>query len=570
MENYVSYRDFGAVGNGIANDFFAIKAAHEYANEKRLPVRAEAGKCYRITETELDGKAEVIVIKTDTDWCGAEIVIDDTELTYEEGNGKAHNSPIFRVESYHPSVLLEKEYIDKINAAGGLTKNSRKIETGLGYPAMLILRDETTNVFIRLGYTTTGTPQRELILVDSEGNIDESTPFLFDFHNISAISAQRVDIPSLTIGNATIISKASKICQTAPHYMNRGLNIVRPNTVIKDIVHKIVGEFDKDEPVYVDESGLSRSAVPDGYRFSGGAIYDKDGNKYEGTEIKPFWGFACNGMFAVHSTHNVLFENIEFQARKYYVWGSYDFNGNMSNAVVLKNCRQSNFFVYDSARFSRTLSMASKWWGFAGTNYCKNLIYDSSKLTRYDAHSGVVNGKVINCEIASLRLTGGGDMLIENSTVYYWGDNSTIQLREDYGSTWDGNVTFRNVKFESLVGDMIPSSILIADSANHYFGYRTYFPNIIIDNFEIPCLKNGKIDLLREREMTPEKPYRTVRDGNIATEGAPSFDGKPNVNPYTPPKFIRVINNEKNGYEITVPDVPFFRDTELDGVSLKD
>ena len=38
-ERFVCYDDFGAVGDGVTNDFFAIKAAHEYANEKGLPVR---------------------------------------------------------------------------------------------------------------------------------------------------------------------------------------------------------------------------------------------------------------------------------------------------------------------------------------------------------------------------------------------------------------------------------------------------------------------------------------------------------------------------------------------------
>ena len=59
--------------------------------------------------------------------------------------------------------------------------------------------------------------------------------------------------------------------------------------------------------------------------------------------------------------------------------------------------------------------------------------------------------------------------------------------------------------------------------------------------------------------------YRSARDENLAVEGAICADGKPNVNPYQPPEFIKVINNEKWGYEITVPDVPFFKDTVIEG-----
>ena len=37
--NFVCYEDFGAVGDGVADDFAAIYRAHEYANENHLPVR---------------------------------------------------------------------------------------------------------------------------------------------------------------------------------------------------------------------------------------------------------------------------------------------------------------------------------------------------------------------------------------------------------------------------------------------------------------------------------------------------------------------------------------------------
>ena len=38
-KNAVFYKDFGAVGDGVTDDFHAIKAAHDYANEHKLPVK---------------------------------------------------------------------------------------------------------------------------------------------------------------------------------------------------------------------------------------------------------------------------------------------------------------------------------------------------------------------------------------------------------------------------------------------------------------------------------------------------------------------------------------------------
>ena len=42
-KNYVTYEDFGAVGDGVTDDFAAIYKAHEYANENKLPVEGKAG-----------------------------------------------------------------------------------------------------------------------------------------------------------------------------------------------------------------------------------------------------------------------------------------------------------------------------------------------------------------------------------------------------------------------------------------------------------------------------------------------------------------------------------------------
>ena len=58
LKNTVSYEDFGAVGDGVTNDFFAIKATHEYANEKGVAVRACRGKTYLISDTR-NGSGEV-------------------------------------------------------------------------------------------------------------------------------------------------------------------------------------------------------------------------------------------------------------------------------------------------------------------------------------------------------------------------------------------------------------------------------------------------------------------------------------------------------------------------------
>ena len=43
---YVLYSDFGAVGDGISEDYESLYNAHVFANEHGLDVRADNGKTY--------------------------------------------------------------------------------------------------------------------------------------------------------------------------------------------------------------------------------------------------------------------------------------------------------------------------------------------------------------------------------------------------------------------------------------------------------------------------------------------------------------------------------------------
>ena len=58
MNKTVTYEQFGAVGDGVTDDFGAIRAAHEYANEHSLDVHATEGKTYYVCKT--DGKSVLI------------------------------------------------------------------------------------------------------------------------------------------------------------------------------------------------------------------------------------------------------------------------------------------------------------------------------------------------------------------------------------------------------------------------------------------------------------------------------------------------------------------------------
>ena len=74
--DYVTYEDFGAVGDGKTEDYAAICRTHEYANEHKLTVKGTPGKTYYIKDTKLGtDEVHVAVIKTNVDWCGAHFIV---------------------------------------------------------------------------------------------------------------------------------------------------------------------------------------------------------------------------------------------------------------------------------------------------------------------------------------------------------------------------------------------------------------------------------------------------------------------------------------------------------------
>jgi len=104
LKKTVSYKQFGAVGDGKTNDMPAIIKTHEYANENGCKVVAEKGAKYYIGNTE-----KCAVIKTDVDFGDAEFIIDDTA----EGVFANRNVAIFEVHRDYPVISYKAEDLAK-------------------------------------------------------------------------------------------------------------------------------------------------------------------------------------------------------------------------------------------------------------------------------------------------------------------------------------------------------------------------------------------------------------------------------------------------------------------------
>ena len=211
---YVTYEEFGAVGDGVHEDYEAIYRAHEYANENGLPVKAKDGATYYIHDPRIDGEIKTALIRTDVDWGNAKFIIDDSDIKVGEVTNTWRGHYIFRAVSDYEKYVIEDEKILAEVSALGINKKSTRVALKLGYPALIIPVSSGHKVFRRLNYGGwQGSSMQEVILIDGEGNISEETPVMFDYEGIDYITVIRADVKPITIsgGEFTTIACAENI-----------------------------------------------------------------------------------------------------------------------------------------------------------------------------------------------------------------------------------------------------------------------------------------------------------------------------------------------------------------------
>ena len=227
MQNklYVTYEDFGAVGDGKADDFSAIVRAHEYATEMNLPVRARDGAKYYISGKDLTAK-----ITTDTDFGTAEFIIDDTTPENVMAN-------VFEVvslyEAFNPALT-------------SLSKDETVIDTGCGYPLFIRVFNENQRIFIRMGLNANGGVEAsDCITVDECGRVTSSIDR--DYPTITSCYAKRIDDKPITVRGGIFTTIANRYaCESNYHY--RGIYVYRANVTLLDITHYVIGEGETGAP----------------------------------------------------------------------------------------------------------------------------------------------------------------------------------------------------------------------------------------------------------------------------------------------------------------------------------
>ena len=416
----IYYSEYGAVGDGVTDDFEAIIKAHAEANKTGVEVRADAGATYYI-----GGADKTAQIQTDTDWGDARFIIDDKQVERRTAN-------IFIVSS----KLSETE----ITTVKSLRKNQEKLELSLPYEHFVIVNDSTTKRYIRFGPNqNNGSAQTDVFVVDKNGNVDMKAPIIWDFNNITSMTAYPIDEKILTIkgGHFTTIANQAESRYT---YYSRGISITRSNVTVDGIHHIVTGELDHGAPYggFITISGCTEVTVQN-CKLSGHKTYVTIGS-----------------------------------AKTPVTMGTYDISVNRSTNVTFKNCNQYND-IHDS-----------RYWGILGSNYSKNITFDTVEFSRFDAHMGVANATIKNSILGhqGINIIGCGTFIMENTKVCSY---SLFNLRSDYGSTWEGEVIIRNCEFLPRNG-VQSDAVLIngSNSGQHDFGYTCYMPEkITIDGLII-------------------------------------------------------------------------------------
>lgn len=424
----------------------------------------------------IGGKDQTVNILTDTDFGSASFIIDDTDVE----NRNAH---IFSVNS-----ILKPFKPENITS---LKRFQNKIDVSLPGSGIVVVNDSNVKRYIRFGPNQNdGSSQTDLFVVDKNGNVDSNTPVIWDFNHITDITILPIDEKQLKItgGHFTTLANRDESKYT---YYARGISINRSNVLVEGLVHLVSGEGENGAPYggFISISNCSDVTVKNSI-LTGHKMYRTIGSA----------GVAVS-------------------------MGTYDINVNRALNVSFVNCSQTND-INDS-----------DYWGIMGSNYCKNLVYDSCVFSRFDAHMGVANATIRNSTLGhqGINAIGTGIFIVENSTVY---GSSLINLRSDYGSTWEGEFIIRDCVFVPRGAKSGNVNIIGgSNSGQHNFGYKCYMPetitieNLKIDDSNHPDTYQGPAIFSNfNREMIDEtyiEEYPFIKTKNVIVNNVTAESGKP-------------------------------------------
>lgn len=471
----VYYSEYGAIGDGICDDHGAILAAHKDANEKGYEVHADEGKTYYIPPHD-----ETIPIMTNTDWTGADFIIDDREINFD--GHFAQRTCLF-------TVLPSLEKFDM--ELGEIKIGDTNIGKAPGVNCLIHIECNEIKHYIRYGgNANNGSSQTEILLVDKDGNIDPTTPVIWDYPKVTKCFAIPTDEPGLVIQGGSFLTLANEINCDRYISTNRNISIRRSNTTVKNVKHAL-------------------------------------------KQVKDYRS-AYGGFFNTSYCNNVLIKDCVIQCHRSMYFdkaredgsimkiliGSYELTADHCNRIVYDGVYQTNLFDENGKLISQ---------GLMGTNYCRNMVMQNCTVARFDAHCQVHNLLIKNCVMERINTIGFGKVTVEDTEIW---DHFIFNLRSDYGSTFCGDYYLKNIKMMNT--DKQRLSLFLGSWVNHDFGYTVYYPqNVVIENLSAP---DGAV----------VGAYTSNFDGYEDITKETLENGDVNNNPVVVTKSLKVTSNPAN------------------------
>ena len=396
-------------------------------------------------------KIATAVIKTDVDFGSAEFIIDDVDVPLDR-----RGANIFNVVSDYKKISLDIK---------SFKKDLGRLEFPHTGNAYVKLVDATRPQFIRKGLNkNAGKPMTDAFVVDGDGNVKNRVNY--DYDNITEAFYKCIDDTPITVKGGKFTTVANR-AESFYNYHGRGFGVQRCNVTLENITHTVTGELDHGAP------------------------------------------YA--GFIAVNESVNVTLRNCMLTPHFIY-WtpskepgklvpmGSYDINFGNSLNCTISGIRQT-VNIHDN-----------RYWGLIHTNFCKDLLVENCVMSRYDAHEGVTNVVIRNCEFGhqKVNLIGYGEALLENCIMT--GAN-IFHLRGDYGSFWNGNITLRCCTLNAVNPNGDCCIFWAYNEGDHYFGYDCAMPTVLtLENVTINDEKiapNKDVFLLPKYDSfkISDKPY---------------------------------------------------------------
>ena len=488
--NVVYYEDFGAKGNGIADDFEAMYAAHIFANKCGQTVMGKKGAHYFVGAGSLN---RTIPVMTNVNFNGAIITVDDVGSAAYKNRGVK----LFTTQRQYSPVSISGEAIDELyneyrksnpSAPEKLvvdtnTESFPWLASMLEAPSMVRLISSKHRDFVRHGSNqNSGSTRMDVFMVDENGDFiretdsdldgngvigNVTTPVAYSFgtndindpgvtqaaldkgdfdSSITQIIIYRCDDEPITIENC----KFYNICCQAVaetefkvkyHAYNRGFEIFRPNVTIKNIKHRM-----KNEP----NMHIVQSPTTHDCDLGEGSVCQKFGSRQESY---PYYGF-----FLIQYTSNLNIMDCDLTGHTTYyeekpatgstggkipdpvAAGSYDYVVERSCNVSFYNVVQG--FTEDPGKPYTAMDLTiadQRYWGIMSSNGSKNMRFENCSISRFDAHQSFWNATLINTTIGhTINVVGGGTFNCIGVNKLAGG--SFMSLRGDYGATFRGDM----------------------------------------------------------------------------------------------------------------------------------